>query len=64
MRRFTKLTAALFSALLMTACGTPSPSYTVTTRNEQGNILTQETYTGDTLTMRLTMTYITVPAFK
>lgn len=44
--------------------GTPSPSYTVTTRNEQGNILTQETYTGDTLTMRLTMTYITVPAFK
>lgn len=44
--------------------GTPSPSYTVIARNEQGNILTQETYTGDTLTMRLTMTYITVPAFK
>lgn len=44
--------------------GAPSLSYTVIARNEQGNILTQETYTGDTLTMRLTMTYITVPAFK
>lgn len=40
------------------------PSYTLATYNEQGNPLTQETYTGDVLVMRLTYTYITVPAFK
>lgn len=44
--------------------GTPSPSYTLTTYNEQGNPLTQETWNGDTLAMRMTYTYITVPAFK
>ena len=43
--------------------GTPSPSYTVTTRNEHGNPVTQETYNGDALAMRITFTYITVPAF-
>ncbi len=44
--------------------GTPSPSYTLTTYNEEGNPLTQETWNGDTLAMRMTYTYITVPAFK
>jgi len=44
--------------------GTPSPSYTLTTYNEQGNPLTQETWNGDLLSMRMTYTYITVPAFK
>jgi len=44
--------------------GTPSPSYTLTTYNEQGNPIMQETWNGDLLSMRMTYTYITVPAFK
>lgn len=44
--------------------GTPSPSYTLITYNGQGNPLTQETYNGDLLAMRMTYRYITVPAFK
>lgn len=44
--------------------GTPSPSYTLTTYNAQGNPLIQETYNGEVLSMRTTCTYLTVPAFK
>lgn len=44
--------------------GTPSPSYTLTTYNEQGNPIMQETWNGDMLAMRMTYSYITVPAFK
>ena len=44
--------------------GTLSPSYTVTTYNAQGNPLTTETYNGEMLAMRMSYTYITVPAFK
>ncbi len=44
--------------------GTLSPSYTLITYNERGNPLTQETYNGEMLSMRMTYSYITVPAFK
>ena len=44
--------------------GTPSPSYTLTIYNEQGNPIMQETWNGDMLAMRMTYSYITVPAFK
>lgn len=40
--------------------GTPTPNYTLSTYNEYGNPLTTETYIGDTLTMRMTYTYISV----
>ena len=39
-------------------------NYTLSTYDEHGNPLTQETYAGDVLVMRLTYTYITVPAIK
>ena len=45
------------------ADGTPM-GCTLTTQDAQGNPLTVETYTGDTLMMRMTYTYITVPAFR
>lgn len=45
------------------ADGTPM-GHTLTTQDAQGNPLTVETYTGDTLMMRMTYIYITVPAFR